>query len=225
MRRDVFILLSVAFFAILTIDAFSQEENIKEHRPAPIPIELFAGTNGWTYQMVVDKKFSGTNKLGIFGLSYLRANYDNDAYLQESLNLALLKYDIYKGFSVLSGALYSSHWGFRPYAGLQYAYHSRSFMALVNSGFHLTGPRNFETIAMAEYRPQIRGNWSLYTRVQGMYSQNTKIGEHDRSYIYGRLGVSYKSYSAGCAINFDRYGFGAMMIEDHQLGMFISALL
>lgn len=220
-KKTAIIICSV----LLSITSFAQPENNTNSKLTPIPAELFLGTKEWSYQMVIDKKFTDSGQFGIFGLAYLRANYDNDVYLRESLNLALFKYNIYKGISVLSGALYSSHWGYRPYAGAQYLYHSRKFMFMINSGLHLTETKNFETIAMVEYHPAIKGAWSLYTRVQGMYSFNTLINEHDRSYLYGRLGLSYKTYSAGLALNYDVYGFDAMQIRNHQLGIFVSALL
>lgn len=204
---------------------FSQQEAPKAHKSAPIPLEIFLGEDGWTTQLVIDKKFAKSDKFGYFALSYLRANYDNDNYLRESVNLALLKYDVFKSVSVLSGALYNSHWGFRPYAGAQYAFHSKTFMGLLNSGFHLTETKNFETIAMAEYRPAISKDWSLYTRAQGMYSQNTLVDEHDRSYVYGRVGITYQAFSFGAALNYDWYGYGPMKIEDHQWGVFFSTFL
>ena len=217
------VIVATAFFTFGR--SFAQEGDKATHVSAPIPIEVFLGADNWTSQLVIDKKFVGSNKLGIFALSYLRANYDNNPYLSESLNLAMVKYNLYKNVSLLSGVLYSSHWGFRPYAGAQYNYHSRTFMGMINSGFHLTETKNFETIAMVEYRPVIKEAWSLYTKMQGMYSQNTLIDEHDRSYIYNRIGVSYKAFSFGCALNYDWYGFGPMKIKDHQWGIFVSTIL
>lgn len=225
MKRKKIKLAIIIVLTTISVSVFAQRENTTVPQSAPIPIELFLGGDAWTYQVVVDKKFPGSNRFGFFGLSYLRANYDNDDYLRESVNLALLKYNVYKGLSVLSGALYNSNWGFRPYAGAQYAYHSRTFMGLLTSGFHLTETKNFETIAMIEYRPVIKRDWSWYTRVQGMYSLNTLIGKHDRSYLYSRVGVTYKTYSVGAALNYDWYGFGPMKIEDHQWGIFISTIL
>ena len=221
---------SLVFLLIFSSVLVSKSGNAQspEHKApaaAPIPVEIFLGTNGWTSQVVIDKKFMGSEKLGMFALTYLRANYDNDAFLQESTNIALLKYDVFKNVSVLSGALMNNHWGFRPYAGAQYGYHSRTFMGLLNSGFHLTGTKNFETIAMLEYRPALKGAWSLYTRAQGMYSLKTVDGNHDRSSLYGRLGLSYKAYSFGFAVNHDAYGSGVMSISDNQFGIFISTIL
>ncbi len=216
----------MAVIAIFVTNAiFAQQEESPIQKPAPIPLEVFFGEEGWTSQLVIDKKFGQDSKLGFFGLTYIHANYDNDEYLRESINLSVLKYDVFNNVSVLAGSLFNSHWGFRPYAGAQYAYHSKTFMGMLNSGFHLTETRNFETIAMLEYRPVIKKEWSLYSRVQGMYSQNTLIGEHDRSHMYGRLGVSYKTFTFGAALNYDWYGYGAMKIEEGQLGLFVSTLL
>ena len=223
-RNSVGMLLLIA--AIFTSNwIYAQPDKQNAPKSAPIPLEIFLGGDGWTSQLIIDKKFAADSKFGFFGLSYLKADYDNAEFLRESINLAFLKYDLFKSVSLLSGAVFNSHWGFRPYAGGQYAYHSRTFMGVLNSGFHLTETKNFESLAIAEYRPAIKGAWSLYTHVQGLYSRNTRIGEHDRSFLYSRLGLSYKTFSFGCALNYDWYGYGPMKIKNHQFGIFISTLL
>lgn len=214
--------LMLLFIALVSNKAVAQEPGLKP--TAPIPLELFFAGESWSSQLVLDKKFGPNSKLGYFGLTYINANYDNDEYLRESVNLSLLKYDLFKGISVLGGALYNSHWGFRPYAGAQYAYHTKTFMGMVNSGFHLTETKNFETIAMLEYRPVIKGAWSLYTRTQGMYSLITDTESvHDRSHFYARLGVSYKNYSFGAAYNYDCYS--PMKIANDRFGIFLGVLM
>lgn len=216
----IILLLTVALFTTTLLSA--QEEG---HAPqtAPIPLEVVFAGDGWTSQMIIDKKFAPDSKFGFFGLTYLKANYDNEQFLQESINLALLKFDVVKNVSLLSGALFNSQWGFRPYAGAQYGYHSRTFMGVVNSGFHLTETQNFESLAIVEYRPAIKGAWSLYTHVQGLYSYNSEIEKHDRSHFYARLGVSYKTFSFGGAYNYDCYG--PHKIKNNQFGIFISTML
>ena len=204
---------------------FGQATETNSHTSAPIPLDIFLGSKGWTSQLIVDKKLAPNSKFGFFGLSFLKADYDNDEFLREAINLAFLKYDIVKNVSILSGVEFNSVWGFRPYAGAQYAYNSRVFTGVINSGFQLTETKNFESLAIAEYRPPIKGAWSLYTHVQGLYSQNSVIGKHDRSFLYSRLGLSYKTFSFGCALDYDWYGNGPMKIENHQWGIFISTLL
>lgn len=217
------LLLLMAVFASHPVHA--QDAAAPAPHSAPIPFEVFLGNDGFTSQIIIDKKFNGSNKFGFFGLSFLKADYDNDAYLRESINMAMLKYDLVKNVSIVGGALYNSNWGFRPYAGGQYAYHSRTFMGVLSSGFHLTETHNFESLAIAEYHPQIKDAWSLYTHVQGLYSHLTETGKHDRSFLYSRLGVSYKAFSFGCALNYDWYGNGPMKIENHQWGIFISTII
>nr|WP_321454043.1 hypothetical protein [uncultured Carboxylicivirga sp.] len=215
----VFMLLMIAF---VSNKAVAQQPEAKP--TAPIPLEVFLGGDGFTTQLVLDRKFGPDSKLGFFGLTYINANYENDGEFQESVNLSMLKYDVFKGISVLAGSMYNSHWGFRPYAGAQYAYHSRTFMGMVNSGFHLTDTKNFETIVMLEYRPVIKNDWSLYSRVQGMYSYiTTSSMHHDRSHLYGRLGVSYKNYSFGAAYNYDCYS--PMKMTNNDFGVFIGILM
>lgn len=216
----IILLVTAAFF---TTTRLSAQEVGHAPQTAPIPLEVVFSGDGWTSQMIIDKKFAPNSKFGLFALSYLKANYDNDDYLRESINLAFLKYDIVKNVSLLSGALFNSHWGFRPYAGVQYGYHSKTFMGVVNSGFHLTETQNSESLAIVEYRPAIKGAWSLYTHIQGLYSYNTEIEKHDRSHFYTRLGVSYKTFSFGGAFNYDCYG--PQKMKENQFGIFISTLL
>lgn len=225
MKKNIFSILLLTLVIFSSNKMYAQPNEKNTHQSAPIPFEVFLSGDGWTSQLIIDKKFAPGSKFGLFGLAYLKNNYDNTDFLKESINLAFLKYDVVKNVSILSGVEFNSNWGFRPYAGAQYAYHNRVFTGVVNSGFQLTETKNFESLAIAEYRPAIKGFWSLYTHVQGLYSQNTVIGEHDRSFLYNRLGVSYKTFSFGAALNYDWYGFGPMKIKTNQFGIFISALL
>ncbi|WP_346858355.1 hypothetical protein [uncultured Draconibacterium sp.] len=223
MKRNIFRLLLVTFAVLASFGVYAQSGEAPAQQSAPIPLEIVLSGDGWNSQMIIDKKFTPESKFGFFGLSYLKADYDNDEFLRESINLAFLKYDVFKGISLLSGAIFNSHWGFRPYAGAQYGYHSKTFMGVINSGFHLTETQNFETLAIVEYRPPIKGAWSVYSRVQGLYSQNSEISKHDRSHFYARLGASYKTFSFGGAYNYDCYG--PHKITDNQFGIFLGVLL
>jgi hypothetical protein len=223
MERNIVGTLFFFVAVIISEGAFAQQKEVKVHQSSPIPLEVALGSEGWTSQLVIDKKFAENSKLGFLGLTYIKANYDNDEYLRESVNLAFAKYDVLKHVSVLSGAAFNSQWGFRPYIGGQLAYQSKSFMGALITGYYLTETHNYEALAMVEFRPVIKNYWSLFSRAQGLYNQNTIIGKHDRSYLYGRLGLSYKTFSLGCAYNYDCYGL--MKLKEHQWGIFISTLL
>ncbi len=96
--------------------------------------------------------------------------------------------------------------GFRPTAGLQYVIANRKLLALVLPRIDLTQTYNFELFGLVEYKPKFTKSWGLYSRVQGLYDQNTKQDFHDRSYIWLRLGASYKNFQFGLGSNFDFYG-------------------
>ena len=142
MKKNIFSLILFTFAIFTSIGVYAQPGEAPTHQSAPIPLEIVLSGDGWSSQMIIDKKFAPQSKFGFFGLSYLKADYDNDDFLRESINLAFLKYDIYKGVSLLSGAIMNSQWGFRPYAGGQYGYHCKTFMGVINSGFHLTETQN-----------------------------------------------------------------------------------
>ena len=109
--------------------------------------------------------------------------------------------------------------GFRPSAGLQYVFANRQLLAVVLPRFDLTQTYNFETFGLFEYKPKFTQNWGLYSRVQGLYNHNTKLGFHDRSYIWLRLGASYKNFQFGLGTDLDFYG--PDQINENSFGGFI----
>lgn len=113
--------------------------------------------------------------------------------------------------------------GFRPSTGLQYAFTNPNFLTVLVSRFDLTQTYNFETLGLVEYKPKFKNNWGLYIRVQGLYNYNTKLDSHDRSYIWLRVGVFYRTYQFGLGNNLDFYG--PMKINENSFGIFASANL
>lgn len=199
----------IAFFIgtlLITTQAIAQEEHKESNHSAPIPIDVFFGNNRFVSQFIISKKFTDTSRFGFLASSFIAADYENDKTQNESMNVALINYEILKGFSVVSGAALNSQWGFRPFAGVQYVYANKEFMAFVMPGFYLTESNNFETIGFVESRPQIKNDWALFTRLEGQYNLDMDTKKHDRSHIYGRLGLSYKTFSFGLASNYDWYG-------------------
>jgi len=50
-------------------------------------------------------------------------------------------------------------------------------------------------------------------------SQNTESDHHDRSYIYGRIGLSYKKVGFGLGTNLDWYGPNKLRKDNY--GIFV----
>lgn len=214
---NILFLSSLLFFSSIAV---AQDSSTKTKRTAPIPVEVFFGNNRVVTQFSMNKKFSYSSRFGITANSYYAGSYDNVLKNNESMNFLFLTYEIYKGLGLASGAALNSQWGFRPFAGARHAYASKSISTMISSGFYLTQSQNFETKVVLQYRPHLKGNWSLYSRIEGLINQDMNTKKHDRSSIYGRLGVSFKSLGFGLATNYDWYG--PVKFARENSGVFVS---
>jgi hypothetical protein len=177
---------------------------------APIPIELFAGNNGYAFQLIVSKQFSPQSKFGFVNVTGFSGDYNTANQTSDFLSQSYLTVKVWRDISVAAGL---SAMGYsrtpltvRPTAGLQYLHISRDFAVVVIPRFDLTQTYNFETFAVLEYRPMLSKNWGIYTRVEGLYNYNTKLGFHEISSINLRLGLSYRNIQFGIGTNSDFYG-------------------
>lgn len=142
-------MVGVLFFSTVAI---AQDSTTKNPPSRPVPVEVFFGNDRVVTEVKLNKKFSGIPRLGVIASSYYAADYDNELRNNESMNVLLLTYDIYKGLGVVSGAALNSKWGFRPFAGGMYSYGNKGFTTAISSGFYLTESNNSESKAMVQYR-------------------------------------------------------------------------
>lgn len=211
------LITSTATFAQPKIDSLSGGKPLK--MSPPIPVEVFAGNKGLVFQMIVSKHFSPKSRFGFFNVTNFVGDYETTNQKNQYLSQSLITADIWKGFSVNAGVTMNYMTGFRPTAGLQYVFANREFLAVVLPRFDLTQTYNFETFGLVEYKPKFKNDWGLYTRVQGLYNYNTKNEFHDRSYVWLRVGASYKNYQFGLGANFDVYG--PMKVNENSFGVFV----
>ena len=219
MKIGSFLLLSISilFFSTAVI---AQDSTIAARPSAPIPVDMFFGNHRFVAEVMVNKKFSESNNFGFLASTYFAADYKNDLRENESMNVLLLTYDLYKGLGVVGGAALNSKWGFRPFAGGQYVYANKAFMGMISSGFYLVESHNSESRAILQYRHPLKGNWLLYSRLQGLLNIDMDTKKHDRGQLFGRLGVNYKAYGFGFATNLDWYGPKKILKENY--GVFVS---
>jgi hypothetical protein len=215
------LILSTAL--LISSASFAQTDSLRKTPPSkpspPIPVEAFAGNKGLVFQMIVSKHFSPKSRFGFFNVTNFVGDYNTSNQKNQYLSQSLITADIYKGFSVNAGVTMNYMTGFRPTAGLQYVFANREFLAVVLPRIDLTQTYNFETFGLVEYKPKFKNNWGLYTRVQGLYNHNTKLDFHDRSYVWLRIGASYKNYQFGLGGNFDFYG--PMKVNENSFGVFL----
>ena len=124
-----------------------------------------------------------------------------------------------KGFGISSGISINAKTGFSPTAGLQYVYATKKVLTVLAPGILLTNNHNIQCVTVLEYKPAIKNNWSIYSRLQGFYNYNTEKDFHQRSYILARLGLTYKVLAFGLGGNWDWYGQTKLYKENY--GVFL----
>lgn len=192
---------------------------------SPIIVESMIGNNGVNLQTIFSKAFSVKSRFGVFGIAdaYGVYNPKEQAIKNQQMAQTHLTYRIVKGLNVSAGALFENHSGFRPTLGLQYNLFVKDFHLLLAPRVDLSQTYNGEMLTIVEYTPTLKGNWKLYTRAQGLYNQDFKNDIHSVSYVWGRIGASYKNYRFGVGGNY--YRLGPRKITEKNIGIFLGALL
>ncbi len=87
----------------------------------------------------------------------------------------------------------------------------------------LSKDASIETLGIVEYKPAINDTWRFYSRLQGTYVHAMKDDFHARSYIRGRVGLTYKEFTFGVGANMEYYG--PMKHNENNIGGFLQVLL
>ena len=172
----------------------------------PVPVEGSVGNNRFVLSTLVKKPFTPASKFGLLSVTNAASSYKNDLQDFNFINVTQVSYNLYKGFGVTAGISLNNVSGFSPTAGIQYAYTSRTILLVIAPDISLTNSHNVEGVFVSEYRPVLKNNLSLYTRLQGFYNYDMKDKFHQRSYINTRLGLSFGLFTFGAGANFDWYG-------------------
>lgn len=202
---------------------WGQESVKKLPENPPVIMEILVGNDGYASQMIINKALRGIPKLSFFSVTNISSSWD-EKLSQDAMNQVNLKYDFLKSLSVFGGVHYTPVTGLRPTTALMYVIGSETFIFMVSPrliGFSKSSI--IEGFAMMEYKPVLNDNWSIYSRIQGLYNQTISDGNHARSYLMLRAGLSYKDFSFGLGANWD--AFGAERTTKENYGVFISANL
>ena len=210
--------LYVSVFLIVILSSYSKAQDsivkiIKQK--SPIPAEILVGNNRLYYQMIINRNISENNKLGFLNISSYTADNKNDITKNEYFSSTIIYYNIYKGISVNTGGTFNSSEGIKPYLGLQYMYSNKTISLLYFPSYYFIGYHKITNLAMIEFKPKLNKKLSIYSRLQMTYSQNIEKNLHVRSYLYGRLGLTYNKFTLGAGLNFDWYGEKKSLKENY----------
>lgn len=204
--RYILMMLWVLSFSQSAICQISDADPITPLQTVPIPIEAFSTDKAVNFQMITDKKFTGQDKFGFFGVANLLNRYDNQRQKNEFMVLSMASFQIFKRISIAGGMWVNNTMGVRPTAALNYTQAGSKFLLVYVSRIDLTESHNLENVFIGEFYPKISKNWGLYNRLQAMYNYSFGGQAHDRSYIYLRAGASYRNFRFGLGSNIDYYG-------------------
>lgn len=172
----------------------------------PIPIELVVGNNRLGLQSIINKHLPESKKLSFFSVTNFESEYSKEAKGLDFFNNSQISYEIYKGFGVSTGANINKVTGLSPTLGLQYVYANPIWLLVITPTLVFTTDKTMSLLTILEYKPNLTNKLKLYSRVQGLYNQNIKFSEHERSYLQLRLGLDYKGYQFGLGGNLDYFG-------------------
>lgn len=221
--KNLLTYLFAAFLAIgTTCTAFGQEGPALRVQNPPLNMEMLVGSRGLSYQMIVNKKFQSVPRLGFFSVMNFQTDWKSSE-MKDYMMQGNLTFEIIKGLDISSGFIWVPFQGIRPSAGVMYTYANPTWLVVANPRIDLTKDTNGEVLALAEYKPQLNENLKLYTRLQGLYTQNVSNDYHARSYIMARAGVTLGDVTFGVGANFDFYG--PQKITDKNIGGFVQVNL
>lgn len=218
------IITNLIFMVLISVSirSYGQNAEVPSFHNPPINVEPMVGSRGLSFQMIIDKKIKSLPQVGFFSVTDLNTDW-GERNLNDVMTQANLTLDLVKGLRLNAGFHYTPVTGIRPSAGLIYSFVNEKWLIIASPRIDLQQNPNIEGIVLAEFKPKINENWSIYTRVQGLYSHMTEISDHRRSYIRARAGLSYKEIAFGVGANIEYYG--PLKHNENNIGVFTKIML
>jgi len=216
-------LLPILLSVFLGVQQLYSQDSLSVFKPKPVTAEEFIGDKRQFFQIVVNKLFVEKKKIGLLSISSYAADYNDKLSNNEFQNTTLIYHPLFKGIGINSGTSFTSLEGMKNFVGLQFIYQSKSISLIYLPSYYFTKTQKISNFALIEYKPKISENWSLYARLQLHYNYDVESGNHFRSYVYSRLGMTYKYFSFGLGHNYDCYG--ADKNTKNNYGVFLALTL
>lgn len=174
----------------------------------PIPLELVFGHEQLNFQLIVKKKFTPISKFDLLVISVFSENWNKENPIGNSVIIPFqVNYNIgKKGFAVAAGGEGNSVVGFSPLAGVEHSFANRKWLAITVLNFLINEEQDVKLFGLYEFKPPINETWALYSRIQFVYNQGLAENQHNRSFLYLRLGLKKGPLGFGLGANWDQYG-------------------
>ncbi|MGI9570699.1 MAG: hypothetical protein ACR2PH_13425 [Desulfobulbia bacterium] len=195
------------------------EKHTESYVSPPIPAEVMVGNKSSVYQLLIHRKIVKDKKFDYFSLISYKNNYDdnipNSFFIQ-----SVVTYDIMKNLSVGLGANIKSFDGVKPLISAFYINASKNYFLLIQPAYELHKDGLFELFTTYTWSPKNDRKIQPYFNIQALTSFKEK---HAFSYHRWSLGIQYKIFRFGPALNTQYYGEEA--ISETNVGGFINVLI
>jgi hypothetical protein len=168
----------------------------------PIPVEVMVGDKYGSVNVVFNKSFTQTSRLGFFHMNTVQFDYNekakNSFILQD-----LATVETFKNLKVTGGVAYSKA-GLSPTAGLQYSFAGKKFFFLFAPRVNIEADPSYDIMTILQLKTGLNEKIKFVGRIQ-MLNLFDKTG-NIKSYQWLRLGIEMKGIQFGLAANFDEFG-------------------
>ena len=201
-----------------------KEGKAKNTKPkkSPIPIETMFGTKKINYLSIVNLPLGAHSPFGYFGVMTISAPYHTNDGNNEFVFSNALTYKLSNTLFATGGLQYHFLKGIVPYSGFQFLSANPRWLFVISPGIAFLPNTSFQSVGIVEYKPKLSNKLRLYTRFQGIYNFKVNNGQHERSLVYIRTGLTLKGTSLGFGFNWDFYG--STKTKHENLGIFIHRL-
>ena len=191
-------------FIFLIIGAQIPNGFTQKHQP-PIPVEIMLGQEAIFSQVVLNRGFTPTSKFSFFNLSTYSASLRNEDHNELAI-INQVNYALGKGFEVMAGVNMNSEVGLAPLIGPKHVFATRQFLAVSIFSYFLNGDHDVSFFGIYEYKPPLTDKLSLYLRAQVLLEQSLGEEQHNRSFLYTRVGLKSGKLNFGAGANLDQFG-------------------
>ena len=203
---DSFVHKHLILFGLSVLFTLSVKAEMPDRPVIPTPVEALIGNNGYAFQTIIDKDFSHGSRFNFFSVTSFSADYKNTITQRDFVNNTAVGFELFDQIDLAVGISVNTKSGSNFNVGFEYNYDGKNLVFVLSPNIDLSVNHNLDVVGVLEYNPKLKKNWGIYFKVLSLYDYNTREKSHDRSYLYLRLGPSYKNVSFGIGANFDRYG-------------------
>lgn len=198
-----FFILIISFFSISHLDAQS--------------IEVMPGNNFVFTDIQFFKSFDKQYRMTLFSRTRARLTYNDD---ENGINFFSGAYFNYTFKSGLGGSIIGriNNFGSDADTGIHFYKQKKAWTFFVLPSISLTNGGTYSWFSIIRFRPDLNEEWKLYTSLELFTALNKS--DHLASTQRIRLGMDYKTFQFGLAMNLTEVGDDWILVNDNY-GVFL----